>query len=85
MANAPLAMIETYITNLGKLNAIGMDIGTQEPVWPCGKLDKVLTSYKIPHEFETYEGTHVSGVGERLDTKVLPFFSNSLSLASKRH
>jgi hypothetical protein len=31
MANAPLSMIEEYITNLGKLNAIGMDIGTQDP------------------------------------------------------
>ena len=85
MANAPLAMIEKYITDLRKLNAIGMDIGTQDPgLVAMQELDKVLTSYKIPHKFETYEGTHISRIGGRLETKVLPFFSNSLSFV-KRH
>lgn len=85
MANASLAMIEEYITNLGKFNAIGMDIGTKDPGVTMQESDNVLTSYKIPHKFETYKGTHVSRIGERLETKVLPFFSNSLSFASKPH
>ena len=85
-ANAPLAMIDQYITNLRKLSAIGMDIGTQDPgLVAMQELDKVLTSYQIPHKFETYDGTHISRIGERLETKVLPFFSSSLRFSATRH
>lgn len=70
-------MIEKYITDLGKLNAIGMDIGTQDPGVAMQELDKVLTSYKIPHKFETHEGTHVSRIGGRRERKALLFFSNT--------
>jgi len=79
-ANAPLAMIDQYVTELRKLRAIGMDAGEQDQ--PIGStvvtLHEILTAYKIPHEFEMYQGNHVNRVAERLETKTLPFFGREL-------
>ena len=42
-------------------------------------LDAMLNQYDVPHTFEIYEGTHTSGVAERVEKKMLPFFSKNLS------
>jgi enterochelin esterase-like enzyme len=78
-ANAPLAMIDQYVSNLRSLRAIAIDVGTKDWLAPGSKaLDEVLTSYDVPHAYETYEGDHVSGVQRRLATKVFAFFSEHL-------
>jgi hypothetical protein len=41
-------------------------------------LDRVLGDYGIAHTTELYEGDHVNRVEERLEKKVLPFFSQHL-------
>ena len=41
-------------------------------------LDGILSGYGISHDFEIYEGDHVSRIDERLEQKVLPFFSEHL-------
>jgi enterochelin esterase-like enzyme len=79
-ANAPLAMIDQYIANLKRLHAIAFDIGAKDGLAPASKtLDEVLTAYKIPHTYETYDGDHINRVAERLETKVFRFFSEKLS------
>ncbi len=79
-ANAPLAMIDQYIDRLRRLHAIALDVGTKDRLLPGSKaLDGVLTAYAIPHTFETYEGDHVSGVEQRLETRVFAFFSQHLA------
>jgi enterochelin esterase-like enzyme len=80
-ANAPLAMIDQYISNLRKMHAIAMDAGDKdEPIASTVRtLDQILTSYDIPHAFEIYPGNHVSGIADRVETKTLPFFSKNLS------
>ena len=80
-ANAPLAMIDQYISNLRKMHAIAMDAGDKdEPIASTVRtLDQILTSYDIPHSFEIYPGNHVSGIADRMETKTLPFFSKNLS------
>src|SRR5690606_28916495 len=79
-ANTPLVMIDQYIPNLRKMNAIAMDIGLQDGLLGANQaLDEVLTRYEIPHEYETYEGNHTNKVAERYETRVLPFFSRELS------
>jgi S-formylglutathione hydrolase FrmB len=80
-ANAPLAMIDQYISNLRKMHAIAMDAGDKdEPIASTVRtLDQILTSYDIPHSFEIYPGNHVSGIADRMETKALPFFSKNLS------
>jgi S-formylglutathione hydrolase len=81
-ANLPLAIIDQYRKSLQRLNAIAFDVGNQDDFAhiPLGAqlLDKDLNDYNIPHTFEIYSGTHTSGIPERLETKVLPFFSKAL-------
>jgi S-formylglutathione hydrolase len=79
-ANLPLAMIDQYIPDIRRLHAIAFDAGTgDQPIASTIQvLDAVLTSYKIPHQFETYEGDHLNRIAERIRTKMLPFFSTNL-------
>jgi enterochelin esterase-like enzyme len=80
-ANAPLAMIDQYIENLRKFKAIGFDAGSEERgIAPTvSELHGVLDTYKIPHQYEIYEGNHTNRVGERIESKMLPFFTRNLA------
>jgi len=85
-ANAPLAMLDQYVPNLQKLHAIAGDVGTKDSLMASNQeLDRSLTTYGIPHTFETYDGTHISGIQERLEKNVMPFFSRNLSFGTARH
>ncbi len=80
-ANAPLAMVDQYVPNLKKLRAIGFDSGDKDAgIAPTVKiLDQIFNDYKLPHAFEIYDGNHVNRIAERIETKVLPFFSTNLA------
>ncbi|MFD1141578.1 alpha/beta hydrolase [Larkinella insperata] len=80
-ANTPLAMIDQYIPNLKKLNAIAFDAGSKDESIAASikVLDGVLNEYKIKHTYEEYEGDHVNRIAERMEKKVLQFFSKNLS------
>jgi enterochelin esterase-like enzyme len=80
-ANATLAMIHQYIPTLKRLKAIGMDAGTKDVGISAAtkELDKVLTGYGIAHFYESYDGDHLNRIAERIQTKMLPFFSTNLS------
>lgn len=79
-ANSPVAMVAQYAANLRRLHAIAMDIGLQDTLLPGNQLlDRLLTKQNVPHTFETYEGTHVSRIGERLEHNVFPWFSKQLA------
>jgi len=86
LANSPLAMLDQYVANMKKYNAIGMDIGLQDTLLNSNKeMDQSLTRLQISHTFETYEGDHTNHVKDRVEFKVLPFFSEHLAfLAAKR-
>ena len=80
VANSPLAMIDQYITNLKKYRAIMGEVGTEDGLAASNRqMDQVLTDFGVTHTFETYEGNHTNRVPERIEMKVLPFFSNNLS------
>jgi S-formylglutathione hydrolase len=79
-ANSPLAMLDQYVDNLKKIDAIAMDVGTKDGLMrSIQELDARLALYGIEHTFETYDGTHVSGIQTRLEENVIPFFSKHLS------
>jgi S-formylglutathione hydrolase len=79
-ANAPLAMIDQYVPNLRKLAAIAIDVGDKDGLAASNRqLSEVLTEYDIRNTFELYEGDHTNRIAERMETKVLPFFSEHLS------
>ncbi len=78
-ANAPLAMLDQYVGNLRRMRGIALDVGTKDRLLTGSTaLSDALTTYAIPHIYETYEGDHVSGIHARLETKVFAFFSSTL-------
>ena len=42
-------------------------------------LHDMLETNGVAHLFEIYEGNHVNRISERVETKVMPFFSTSLA------
>ena len=79
-ANAPLSVIDQAIYNLRQYRAIGMDVGTKDQlIRGTETLDRILNSYEIRHEYETYDGDHINRIAERLEQKVLPFFGRTLN------
>lgn len=78
-ANQPVNFLDQNVQHLRSLHAIAFEVGTRDPlIFQSEKLDAALNVYKIPHTFETYDGTHVSGIAVRLETKVFPYFSKQL-------
>jgi S-formylglutathione hydrolase len=80
VANAPLAMVNQYLSNLKTYTAIAFDAGDRDVgiADTLRTLDAILVDYQFSHTFEIYPGDHVSAINERLETKVLPFFSEHL-------
>ncbi len=84
VANAPLAMIDQYISNLKKLKSIAMDVGDKDGLAASNReLSGVLTGYGIAHTFETYDGDHTNHIALRVEKNVLPYFSNHLSFGKE--
>ncbi|HXQ25446.1 MAG TPA: alpha/beta fold hydrolase [Candidatus Acidoferrales bacterium] len=84
-ANAPLAMLDQYVPNLKQAHAIALDVGTKDGLMASvQELDRGMTAFGIAHTFETYEGTHISGIQTRLEQNVMPFFSKNLSFGKAK-
>lgn len=75
-------MVAEHTNNLLKLRGIYIDYGVQEEFShiPAGSLalSRELSEHGIPHTFEVYQGDHNRRIPERLETRVLPFFSRLL-------
>ena len=57
-----------------------MDIGTKDGLLAANKeLDLAMTRFGVAHTYEEYDGDHTNRRAERVETKMLPFFSNALS------
>ena len=55
------------------------EVGTQDGLAAANRqMGQIFTDFGITHTFETYEGDHTNRVVERIELKVLPFFSKSL-------
>jgi len=80
-SNAPLAMLDQYLSNLRLLRAIAFDAGAQDTgiAATVKTLDESLNQYGLPHTFEIYEGNHINHVADRVETSVVPFFASALS------
>lgn len=80
LANIPIHMIDSYRTNLAALRGIAFDAGTKEEGIQAANrvLSGALRRNKIEHSFEVFEGGHNDKAFERIETKILPFFSRTL-------
>ncbi|MBD0286641.1 MAG: alpha/beta fold hydrolase [Flavisolibacter sp.] len=79
-ANRPLVTLDQYISNLKQLRALAFDAGTRDQSIAASikVLDEELNKYRIQHFFEIYEGDHINRVAERIEQKMLLFFSQNL-------
>jgi len=78
-ANAPLAFVDQYISNLRQYRGIAIDVGDEDNLRVgAAKLHEILDNYGIANSFEIYHGTHTSAVADRFQNHVLPFFSKNL-------
>ena len=86
-AKLPVNMVTEYTSNLLKLQGIYIDYGVQEEFShiPAGSLalSRELSEHGIPHTFEIYQGDHNRRIPERLETRVLPFFSKVLKFGGR--
>jgi enterochelin esterase-like enzyme len=79
-ANAAITMIHQHIPALKSLKAIGMEIGLQDGLLTSNeRMHDLLNAYGIKHSWETYEGDHGNRLGERIETRMVPFFSEHLA------
>jgi S-formylglutathione hydrolase FrmB len=79
-ANSPMAMLDQYVPNLKTFKAIALDIGLQDTLISGNRLlVEAMTRYGIAHTFDTYEGDHGNRIPQRMEEKVLPYFSAKLS------
>lgn len=84
-ANMPIAMADQHRTNLLRLRAIAFDVGRQDDrnLELNRKLSEALKRNQIKHTFEEYEGEHSNKILERIETRMLPFFSRTLEFSDK--
>jgi S-formylglutathione hydrolase len=82
-ANAPLVTVDQHVTDLKRLKGFAFDAGDKDqPIASNIKiLDETLNANGVTHTFEIYEGDHLNHIADRIETKVLPFFSKNLSFA----
>jgi S-formylglutathione hydrolase FrmB len=83
-ANMPVAMVDQYRSNLARLRGIAFDVGTRDqfPHIPLTNREfaRALRRNGIAHTFEEHGGDHNNRAVERIEGKLLPFFSRALEL-----
>jgi enterochelin esterase-like enzyme len=72
-------MLRQYSGSLTQYEAIAIDVGVHDGLLDTNKeLERRLTAAGIAHSFDSYDGDHMNRITERMETKVLPFFSTHL-------
>jgi S-formylglutathione hydrolase FrmB len=78
-ANAPIAMASQYISQLKKYKAIAVDVGDADGLKTDAEIfSKQLNDSGVKTSLVIYPGDHVSGVPDRFENHVLPFFNQHL-------
>ncbi len=85
----PLYMVDENKENLFKLRGIFIDYGQKEEfshIRISSQLfSKALAERNVPHMFEVYEGgNHGNKIRERMETRVLQFFSDRLVFSTPK-
>ena len=79
----PIAQLAEQAAALGRLRGLVIDVGEQDDFLhiPLGArlYSEALTAAGVEHRFETYQGDHLSRIGERLEREVLPYFGRVLA------
>jgi S-formylglutathione hydrolase FrmB len=85
-ANMPVAMVDQYRSNLARLRGIAFDVGSRDQFShiPLSNRDfaRALRRNGIAHTFEEHDGDHNSRAAERMETRLLPFFSRVVTFGA---
>ena len=78
-ANAPLSMLDQYVSNLRRYQAIAIDVGDRDGLRvDAADLHDRMDASGVGNTFEIYSGDHGSAVASRFQNNVLPFFGRVL-------
>lgn len=81
-SNIPTYMADQFVTNLRRLRGIAFDAGTQGIELTIQNSNRqfaeALKRNRVEHTFEVFDGGHTDKLRERIETKMLPFFSRTL-------
>jgi S-formylglutathione hydrolase len=76
-------MIDSYKDNLSQLSGIWIECGTNDDLYLSNKMTgQALDSAGIAYTWDEYNGDHINMIGARIEQKMLPFFSDTLSSVS---
>lgn len=80
----PTDLIEPLKDNLLQLRAIKIDgaTGTETNIGPARAFHDALTNAGIPHDYEEFSGGHVNRTASRMESVILPFFSEKLEFTA---
>jgi S-formylglutathione hydrolase FrmB len=80
LANSLIPMIGQHVNDLKRYAAIRFDVGTSDNLLETNRqIDAAMSKAGIRHTFDTYDGDHNGRIAERIETRVLPFFSQTLA------
>jgi S-formylglutathione hydrolase FrmB len=87
-AKMPVNMVDEYKNNLLKLRGLFIDYGEQEDFshirLTSRQFSQKLAERNIPHTFEIYaKGDHGNKIRERVETRVVQFFSRTLDFKAE--
>ena len=78
----PLSLISLYEDNLNQLRGIAFDHGTLEDnIAVSQHFSAELTAHGIEHQFELFEGDHISSTVKQMKTKIIHYLSDHLDHA----
>jgi S-formylglutathione hydrolase FrmB len=75
----PTDLVEIQKENLCQLRALKFDGGTESGQVTARPFHEALTEADIPHEFEVFTGGHFDCTASRMESVILPFFSELLA------
>jgi enterochelin esterase-like enzyme len=77
---AVTAALEKYASNLDAHYGIAIDVGSADAsLESTRQLHAAMTTLRIPHAYEEYEGDRSNRIRERIERSVLPFFARNLA------
>ncbi len=79
LAHDPVVLVPSHASSLQGLLGIRFDYGLSDRVLPGNRaFSRALTKAGIAHTYDEYDGNHNDRIRERIESHVLPFFSDVL-------
>jgi len=79
LVDATVAMVDGDAANLQRYYGVSIQVGARDAALAVNRrLHDAMLRLRIPHYYEEFDGAHGDRVAERIETRVLPFFSKNL-------